>query len=108
MRFIFSAIALTAAVAAPVAAAPADNGTVTVSVDITDIDLTSAEGRAALDARTEVKLREACTIQQNSRYHYGRDVIDQKCVADARIAVLAQAERVAAAELRSGREVAAN
>ena len=108
MRFILSAIALTAAMAAPVAAAPSGKGTVTVSVDITDIDLNSAEGRAALETRTEAKLREACTVQTNSRYHYGRDVIDQQCVTDARISVLAQAERVAAAELRSGREVAAN
>jgi hypothetical protein len=34
--------------------------------------------------------------------------VDNKCVADARIAALAEVERVASAEARNGRSVAAN
>lgn len=109
MRFILSAAALAAAIAAsPVAAAPAGEEVVTVRVDIADINLASAEGRAAVEARLEAKLRDACTIESNSRYGFGRDVVDQKCVAEARSAALAEVERFAAADMRAGREVAAN
>jgi UrcA family protein len=107
MRFVLSLIAL-AAVAAPAVAAPAADETVTVRVAYGDVDVTSAAGRAALEARIDASVRKACTIRQNARYTFGRSVIDDKCVADARVAALAEVERVAAAETRSGRSVAAN
>lgn len=108
MRFNLPLIVL-AAVAAPVVAAPqADEQTVTVRIAYGDVDVTSTEGRAALEARIDAKLRKACTIATPARYTNGRSAIDDKCVADARIAALAEVERVAAAEARSGRAVAAN
>lgn len=106
MRIAFPLIAL-AAVAAPAFAAPADK-TVTLRVAYHDVDVTSAEGRAALEARINAKLRQACKVEGAARYTYGRTVIDEQCVADARTAALAEVERVAAAEARRGREVAAN
>lgn len=107
MRFALPLIAL-AAVAAPAIAAPAVDETVTVRVAYGDVDVTSAAGRAAIEARIEASVRKACTLQGASRYAYGRTVIDDKCVADARVAALAEVERVAAADARSGRSVAAN
>ena len=107
MRYILPLIAL-AAVAAPVAAAPAAEETVTVRIAYDDVDVTSAEGRAAIEARINAKLRKACTVETAGRYTYGRSVIDDKCVADARTVALAEVERVAASEARSGRAVAAN
>lgn len=106
MRIIFSAIAL-AAIATPVAAAPGVE-TVTVRVGYGDIDLNSAEGRAALEQRVAAEARDACTIETHSRYGYGKDIVDEKCVVEATTAALAAAERIAAAEARSGRAVAAN
>jgi UrcA family protein len=107
MRFALPLIAL-AAVATPVLAAPAADQTVTVRIAYGDVDVTSAEGRAALEARIDAKLRKACTVEAAARYTHGRTVIDDKCVADAKVAALAEVERVAAAEARSGRAVAAN
>lgn len=107
MRFTLPLIAL-AAIAAPAFAAPAGEETVTVRIAYGDVDVTSAEGRAALEARIEAKLRKACTVEAASRYAYGRTAIDNKCVADARVAALAEVERVAALEARGGRAVAAN
>jgi UrcA family protein len=108
MRFALPLIAL-AAVAAPVLAAPqVDAETVTVRIAYGDIDLTSAEGRAALEARIDAKLRKACTVEGIARYSSGRTVRDDSCVTEARAAALAEVERVAAAEARSGRAVAAN
>lgn len=107
MRLLLSALALVAA--APLAAATdAGEQTVTVRVSYADIDLASAEGRAALEARVDAKLREACTLEANSRYGYGRDIVDQKCVTEARTVALAEVERIAAAERRAGGQVAAN
>ncbi len=105
MRFILPLIALAAPAIA--LAAPADE-TVTLRVGYADVDLTSAEGRAALEARIDAKLRQACKLDGAARYTYGRTVVDQKCVAEARVAALAEVERVAAAAARSGRAVAAN
>lgn len=107
MRFALPLIAL-AAIAAPAFAAPVAGETVTVRIAYGDVDLTSAEGRAALEARIDAKLRKACASDSAARYTIGRTVIDDKCVADARVAALAEVERVAAAEARSGRAVAAN
>ncbi len=108
MRFTLPLIAL-AAIAAPVAAAPqASEEIITVAIAYADIDLTTAEGRAQLEQRVEARLREACTTESSSRYNYGRPTLDAKCVSDARAAALAEVERLAAAETRSGREVSAN
>lgn len=101
MRFILPLIALAAA--APLAAE-----TVTLRVAYGDVDVTSAEGRAAIEARIDAKLRQACKLEGTARYTFGRTVVDEKCVADARVAALAEVERVAAAEARAGRAVAAN
>lgn len=109
MRFVLSAATLALIAAAPVAAAPSANGeAVTVRVDIADIDLTSAEGRAALEARLDTKLRAACTVETRLRYGLGREIVDQDCLAEARTAALAEADRIAAADLRAARSVAAN
>ena len=107
MRFILPLIAL-AAPALAIAAPQAGEQTVTFRVAYGDVDVTSAEGRAAVEARIDAKLRQACKVETASRYAYGRTVIDEKCVADARIAALAEVERVAATEARAGRAVAAN
>ena len=106
MRFTLPLIAL-AAVAAPVAAEPAAEQAVTVRIAYGDVDVATAEGRAALEARIDAKLRKACTVEASGRYTFGRAVVDSKCVADARIAALAEVERVASAEARNGRSVAA-
>lgn len=105
MRFILPLIALAAPAIA--LAAPADE-TVTLRVAYGDVDVTSTEGRAALEARIDAKLRQACKREGAARYTYGRTLVDEKCVADARVAARAEVERVAAAEARRGRAVAAN
>lgn len=107
MRFILPLIAL-AAIAAPVVAAPAADETVTVRIAYGDIDVASVAGRAVLEARIDAKLRKVCALKSAARYTNGRTAVDGKCVADARVAALAEVERVAAAEARSGRAVAAN
>ncbi|GMN03501.1 UrcA family protein [Erythrobacter sp. MTPC3] len=108
MRFSLPIIAL-AAIAAPAAATP-QSGDVTVPVRIAfaDIDVTSNEGRAVLEQRIETKIEAACTVERNSRYSFGRDVVDQTCVKNARAEAFAAVERVAAAKSRGGREIAAN
>ncbi|QFT76620.1 UrcA family protein [Erythrobacter sp. THAF29] len=108
MRITLPLIAL-AAITAPVSAsAQSANDTVTVRIAFADIDLATAEGRAKLEQRIDTQVTKACTIETNSRYGYGRDIVDRSCVADARAAALAKAERFAANEARRGREVAAN
>lgn len=102
MRFALPLIALS------LIAAPAAAETVTVRIAYGDVDMNSAEGRAALEARIDAKLRKACTVEGNTRYTFGRGVVDSQCVAEARVAALAEVERVAAATARSGRTVAAN
>jgi len=108
MRFILPLIAL-AIVAAPALAAPqAGEETVSVRVAYGDVDVSTPEGRAALEARIDAKLRQACKLDATTRYTYGRKLVDEKCVADARTVALAEVERVATAEARRGRAVAAN
>jgi UrcA family protein len=106
MRFALPLIAF-AALAAPAVAAPLD-GSVTVRIPYGDVDVTTTEGRAALEARIDAKLRQACTVEAAARYVSGRTTVDDKCVADAKAAALAEVERVAAIEARRGRAVAAN
>lgn len=110
MRFVLTApvLAIALAAAATPAALAADNGeeTVTVRVDIADLDLASADDRAALEARVDAQLRDACTT--SSRYTYGRAIVDEKCLADARSEVIAQVERIAVSEARAGGAVSAN
>jgi UrcA family protein len=103
MRFHLPLIAL-AVLAAPVAA----EETVSVRIAYGDIDVTTTEGRAALEARIDARLRKACTVAGPARYTFGRASVDSKCVADARTAALAEVERVASTQARSGRSVAAN
>jgi UrcA family protein len=107
MRFTLPLLAL-AAVAAPAFAAPTGEETVTVKIAYGDVDVTSAEGRAALEARIDASLKKACTLEAASRYTHTRSAVDSKCVAEGRSAALAEVERVAALRQRSGREVAAN
>lgn len=108
MRFTLPLIAL-AVLAAPVAAAPkAGDEVVTVRINTADFDLTSEEGRVALEARIEAKLREACTISKRFVYDYGRPLRDETCIANARAEAMAKAERVIAASQRAGRQAAAN
>jgi len=109
MRFTLSTAALALALIVPVTAATAaGEETVTVRVDLADIDLSSSEGREAAEARLNDELRAACTIKANPRYSFGRDVVDQKCLSDARNSALTQVERIVASETRSGGAVAAN
>ncbi len=109
MRFILSTAALALALVVPATAASADDqATVTVRVDVADIDLTSAEGRDAAEARLEEALRTACTYESTLRYFHGRSVLDQKCITEARAAARAQVERVAMNAARSSGTVAAN
>lgn len=107
MRFVLPLIVLTA-VASPVLAAPAAQETVTVRIAYGDIDLMTEEGRATLEARIDAKSRNACARVSTARYFHSSVLIDNTCVAEARVAALAEVERLAAAEARSGRAVAAN
>lgn len=106
MRFTLPILAL-AALAAP-AAAQTDEEIVTVRIAFTDIDLSSDEGRAALEKRIEAQITEACTVENKSRYALGRDIVDETCVANARAEATAMAERLAANETRRGGAVSAN
>lgn len=107
MRFALPLMAL-AAFAAPAVAAPlADVEVVTVEIPYGDVDLTGTEGRAALEARVEAKLVEACTRDVTGRYAYGRNAVDKKCVADAKSAALAEVARVASSDAGTLRKVAA-
>jgi UrcA family protein len=106
MRFTLPLIAL-AALAAPALAAPAEE-VVTVRIAYGDVDVTTAEGRAALETRIAAQLRKACTVEAASRYSYGRPAVDAKCVAEARTAALAEVDRVVAMQGRSSGTVAAN
>lgn len=108
MRLTLPLMAL-AAIAAPAAAVsqPVED-VVTVRIAYGDVDLSTANGRAKLEQRIEAQARAACTIERNSRYGYGRAILDAKCVTQTRIAALAEVERLAAAQSRAGRQVAAN
>ncbi len=104
MRFILPLIAL-AAVAAPAVAA---EEVVTVRIAYGDVDVTTKEGRVAIEARINTQLRKACAVETAARYTPSRNAVDSKCVTEARAAALAEVERVAALEVRSGGTVAAN
>ncbi len=104
MRFALPILAL-AALAAPAAA---NEETVIVRVDFADLDLSQDQARVALEERIEAQLRDACTVDIRSRYAYGRTIVDEQCVAEARQAAFAEVERAVMARARSGREVAAN
>ena len=108
MRVAFSLIALAAVAAPAFAAQPVDIETVTVEIPYGDVDVTSAEGRAALEARVEAKLVEACIRDVTLRFAHGRSAIDQKCVKDAKVVALAEVARVAAVGTENALKVAAN
>lgn len=104
MRFTLPLIAL-AALATP---ALASEETVDVRVSYGDLDLTTDAGRIALEDRVAAHLRKACTIDAASRYTFGRPRKDAQCYADSMASAKVEVERVAAAQQRRGREVAAN
>lgn len=104
MRFTLPLIAL-AALATPVLAA---EDVVNLRVSYADLDVTSEAGRAALEARVAAKLRKVCTIEGVSRYTFNRTRRDEKCLSEGLASARAEVERVAAAEQRRGREIAAN
>ncbi|MEQ8411808.1 MAG: UrcA family protein [Erythrobacter sp.] len=107
MRLALPLIAL-AALAAPAVAAPqGTNDVVTVRIAYDDLDLAKAKDRAVLEQRVDAQLRRACTLPSRPAYVVG-PLVDEKCVDEARTVALAEVERVAAAEARRGREVAAN
>ncbi|MFM7350567.1 MAG: UrcA family protein [Erythrobacter sp.] len=102
MRFTLPLLAL-AVLAAPVAAE-----TVTVRVGYGDVDVTTAAGRAALEARIEARLKKACTLDNAARYSHGRAAVDSQCLTEARAAAKAEVERVAVLDTSAGRAIAAN
>ncbi len=104
MRFTLPLIAL-AAFAVPAAAAAE---TVTVRVGYGDVDVTTTEGRAALEARIDARLKKACALEGAARYTHGRTAIDSRCLTEARASAKAEIERVAMNEARGARTVAAN
>lgn len=104
MRFTLPLIAL-AALATP---ALAVEETVDLRVSYADLDVTTDAGRAALEDRVAAKLRKACSVDAATRYTYGRARSDKQCLADGMASAKVEVERVAAAQQRRGREVAAN
>lgn len=106
MRFALPLIAL-ASLATPAVAQPLDE-VIDVRITFADAEIATAEGRAALESRIDAKLRKACTVDASARYTYGRPLLDTKCLAEARVAALAEVERVASLKAGSGRTVAAN
>jgi UrcA family protein len=100
-------IALAALAAAPAAAQPIGD-TVTVRIAFADAEVATPEARAALEARIDDRLRKACSLESAARYTFGRAVVDGKCLADARVAALAEVDRIAAAKAPNARTVAAN
>ncbi len=108
MRTVFSLLAL-AALSTPAAiAAQSGDDRVTVRIDTAGVDLNSAKGRAIVEKRINTSIKKACTLEANSRYGYGRDIVDDACVANARAQAFAEIARIAATEGRSGGQVAAN
>ncbi|MFN4039582.1 MAG: UrcA family protein [Erythrobacter sp.] len=104
MRFTLPLIVLAAA-ATPALAA---EEVVDVRVSYADLDVTSDAGRAALESRVAAKLRKVCSAEGVSRYNFNRTQRDEKCVAEGLAAAKVEVERVAAAQQRRGREIAAN
>lgn len=107
MRFTIPALVL-AALAVPAVAQSADEEVVSVKIEIADADLSTEQGRAVVEQRIEASIRAACKTEAGSRYRYGRKVVDESCVADARAEALAEIERMAANDARGGGAVAAN
>jgi UrcA family protein len=103
MRFTLPLIAL-AAFAVPAAA----EETVTVRIGYGDVDVATTEGRAALEARIEARLKKACALEGTARYTHGRTTVDGKCLTEARAAAKAELERVALRETRGAGGLAAN
>lgn len=103
MRFTLPLLALVA-LAAPAAA----EKVVTVKIGYGDVDVTTTEGRAALEARIDARLKKACAAPGAGRYTLNRNAVDSKCLADARVAAIAELDKAVAMLQRGGREVAAN
>lgn len=108
MRTLLPLIALASLAAPSIVVAQPAKDVVSVRINTADIDVTTREGRAALEARISDKLRAACTVTAASRYNYGRPVRDDACIANARADALAQAERIALAQQNGRTQVSAN
>ena len=108
MRFALPLVALAAISTPTITAAQSADERVTVRIDTADVDLASAEGRAIVEDRINARIKQACTIEANSRYGYGRDLVDDTCVKNAREEAFKAVERIAAAQSRAGGQVAAN
>jgi UrcA family protein len=108
MRLTACLIALCAITSPAVAAPQSTEEPVSLRVPYADLDLTLEADRSALEARVSASLRKACRASAGSRYTLGRKPVDEKCVADGIAATKVEVERLAAAEMRRGREVAAN
>lgn len=102
MRFTLPLIALA------LLAAPAAAETVTLRIGYGDVDVTTPEGRAALEARIEARIKKACSFEGAARYSHGRVALDSQCLAEARAAAQTEVERIAVRDNRGARTVAAN
>ncbi|MFO6446448.1 UrcA family protein [Erythrobacter sp. NE805] len=103
MRFLLPLLAL-ATVAVPAAA----QETVTVRIGYGDVDVTTSEGRAVLEARIEARLKKACALEGAARYTHSGKAIDSKCLTEARAAAKTELERIALREGRGAASLAAN
>ncbi|MEL7445258.1 MAG: UrcA family protein [Pseudomonadota bacterium] len=106
MRFTIPLLALAAAAVPATASAQAAEQVVTVRISAEGIDLSTEAGRAELEAKISAKLRKACTVKGATRLQL--KTVDESCLADARDAASAQAERIASAQTRSSGAIAAN
>lgn len=106
MRYALPLIAI-AAIATPSVAAAEE--VVTVSIATADLDLTTKQGRKALDARIEVELRKACKIEKSrSASLFGSGSIDRICLVNARAKARAQVKKLVEGAGRSEGQVAAS
>lgn len=91
MRIVLASAAAALAVFASPAIANTKGDVVEVRVAYGDLDINSAAGRAALEARIEREVRQACEV----RAPLGRQApqTDWDCVATAKSEALAQVDR---------------
>ena len=83
MRFTLPLAALALLGTVTAQAAPAED-TVTVRVGFGDVDVTTVEGRAALEARIDARLKKACSLEGTERYMHNRPAVDSRCLTEAR------------------------
>lgn len=97
---IAAAFAATATVAAT--PAMAQDETVTIAVQVSDLDLNTAAGRNVLEQRIEARVRDACQVRTVLGFNLRST--DWDCVADAKADALAKL----AAKSANNRELRAN